>query len=1063
MAAQSPIEAIQTLGRYTLLEKIGEGYLGSVYRGFDQNLGQAVAVRVLCDGIKWDAKIEEIYNSQCQSVAGLKHEGIVSVLEFGKEGPFYYIVMESLGNSTLKSLIAEKPAMTVEAKLSIMIQVAEILSHAHKNGILHRDLGPAKIHLTADGKPKIRDFAIASVLMKHLPHPWIRFGQPIYLSPEQLQQMACDQRSDIFSAGTIFYELLTYHHPFHDRDSNKALDNILQEVQIPTFDLFPDVPPGIWPIMKTCLAKEPDNRYQSMDELAGACRDFLKDLAEDTRLMLSELYAAHNPLRIAAGRPDAPESAVALLQDIQKLLRGEKEADYISLDRLMTLLIEQYPAVQSVSASLPSTEPGPRELPLEETDGTAAEKPEIDAAAASAATQTPSPIEVALSKVLASDSPELAAPAKESTPEPGSETAGEDKKDPDALFSEMWNLSSDMQFALETSFVKPEEENLFASEFDPAPIPPAAVTSEPAIAPLSMEAAGGALPAPDTQHEPEEKAEQSEILCSEVSVSPAQPQPLPESSILRREEEMAPGNVSQEVLVSPAMPQPLVENPPPKRTVEKAPGDMPIQDMAAAGKQIIPDPGGAMQKPAENGAGSVTRYRRIPRPSYRTTVALLSLLLIAASAYIVWGTDFAKSITDVVKSRILNSSFAVNAYERFRGMKPSDTAETPSKNLQPAPSRRMEPVVTEPIPASSAEQKEIIDQPPQQLISRISGLINAGKMQPARSEIDKLQKAYPSAPQGSQLRRQWDAKNAAMAQEGIRKDEEQQKAMRKQKEEEWSRRLSAFLARGQYSEADNAVSLWLAEDPGSEKARENATKVAEIQRHLGVYSSALAEGKYPEALAALNSAEKLNPADTSFANLRRQLESRRAVAKSSLTVYRLGSKAILSLDGRPLGSDGEVVNESIPIGYHTLAVENGGSVISSRRLEFFENQRIVMVYDIARQTLRPMIETDQELMAQRKAMEEVRYFDVEHEHGAFRGSCRGLLMIDYLDVAFRPSAGFHGFRMPFKLLKLKVKGRSVELINISDNKRFQNFKFHDDQAAEKFRRSWEELKTMARQ
>jgi serine/threonine-protein kinase len=78
--------------------------------------------------------------------------------------------------------------LTVEAKLSLMLQVAEGLSHAHKCGILHRDLGPAKIHLTADGKVKIRDFAIASVLWKHLPHPWIRFGTPIYLSPEQIQQ-----------------------------------------------------------------------------------------------------------------------------------------------------------------------------------------------------------------------------------------------------------------------------------------------------------------------------------------------------------------------------------------------------------------------------------------------------------------------------------------------------------------------------------------------------------------------------------------------------------------------------------------------------------------------------------------------------------------------------------------------------------------------------------------------------------------------------------------------------------------------------------------------------------
>jgi len=110
-----------------------------------------------------------------------------------------------------------------------------------------------------------------------------------------------------------------------------------------------------------------------------------------------------------------------------------------------------------------------------------------------------------------------------------------------------------------------------------------------------------------------------------------------------------------------------------------------------------------------------------------------------------------------------------------------------------------------------------------------------------------------------------------------------------------------------------------------------------------------------------------------------------------------------------------------------------------------------------------MADTDRELLSQRKTMEEVRYFDVEHEHGTFRGSCRGVLMVDYLDVAFRPSTGYDGFRIPLKQLKLNVRGKSVELVNISDNQRFQSFKLQNEQAAEKFKRSWEELKIFAGQ
>jgi tetratricopeptide (TPR) repeat protein len=301
-----------------------------------------------------------------------------------------------------------------------------------------------------------------------------------------------------------------------------------------------------------------------------------------------------------------------------------------------------------------------------------------------------------------------------------------------------------------------------------------------------------------------------------------------------------------------------------------------------------------------------------------------------------------------------------------------------------------------------------------------------------------------------------------VAQEQTRKEEEQLKAARQQRDAEWNGRLAALLTRGQYDEASSALNLWLAEDPGNLSAQEIGAKIGEIQRYLGAYASAMAENKYSEALTALNNGQRLNPGDPAFAELRRQIESRKAAAKASLTIRRLGAKGILLLDGRPIGSDGETENESIPIGTHTLTVVNGSSVVISRRQEFLENQQIVLVYDLEMQLLRPLADADRELLAQRKAIEEVRYFDVEHEHGAFRGSCRGLLMIDYLDVAYRPSTGSHGFRMPSKLFKLIVRGKSADLINISDNKRFNSFKFRDEQAADNFKRIWDEIKALAR-
>jgi serine/threonine protein kinase len=348
----SPLtETPQSLGNYELVEKIGEGYLGPVYRGFDQNLRTPVAIRILCDGIKWSPTIEEIFAQEAKAIADMRHPNIATVLEIGREGPIHYIVMESLGNGTLEGLLAQDPTPSIEAKLSIMIHVSEGLSYAHKHGILHRDLVPGKIHLAPDGSAKVRDFSFAHILKKYLPHPVVRWGAPIYLCPEQIQQKECDNRSDIFSAGTIFYQLITRVHPFHDQDSNKALDNILSDTPIPTFDKFPDAPPGIWTILRNCLAKDPAERYGSAAEFSEACRELLVSLAEDKQIILSELYASLSPLKKAAAQPGAAASTIALLNDIQSLLRGEKEADYECLDRLMTDLTEEYPAIQAAASA----------------------------------------------------------------------------------------------------------------------------------------------------------------------------------------------------------------------------------------------------------------------------------------------------------------------------------------------------------------------------------------------------------------------------------------------------------------------------------------------------------------------------------------------------------------------------------------------------------------------------------------------------------------------------------------------------------------------------------------
>jgi serine/threonine protein kinase len=980
MGASSPVEATPTFGKYAIIEKLGEGYLGPVYRSFDQDLGRPVSLRILCDGIKWDAKLEEVFDRECRAIADLRHPNVATVFDIGREGQCHYVVTEFLGSGTLENLISHNPAVPVETKLSIVIQVANGLSHAHKKGILHRDLRPGKIHVTPEGGVKIRDFAIAHILKEYLPHPAVRWGVPIYLCPEQIRHQHCDERSDIFSAGTIFYELLTCFHPFHDRDSNKALDNILSDTGIPTFDRFPQPPPGIWKILRSCLARNPEDRFRSADELSDACSDLLKSLAEDTQFMMAELYASVLPLRKAATQPNVSGKTLLLLDEVQKLLLGDKEADYESLDQLMTILVEQYPEIQAAAVPLPV--PGSMCSQL-----------------------SPGDLDTAVEPQAASNA---------------------------------WQQASEKP-------VQPPQQVLET-------IPVLGSQEQPVD--LGGKAASGAsLP------ESKDKAALSQT-------DSGMPNSSAEPTIPQAADSMQP-QPAQAFLASP------------------------VNQNGVRSESIH------TRRPP-----SVPRYRRIPRPSYRSAAVLLSILVIATAGYIVMGTESVPYIRKAWNLYMPNSDRILHLLVRqpqtqSPGGVSSAVEEVDSQEKKQDPAETLLDEARALAAENRIEESKIlirriletdpgyepaiaalrgIESGPsianggagtkarslKESIPRISSLINSGRLQTAKTQIDLLQLTYPDSPELSELRKRWQASNSKQIQEQMHKEEEQQKALLKQKEERWNRRLDEFFALGKYDEAAGALILWLSEDPGSARAQELHARVQEIQLQLKAYASALMENRYSDAFNALDRAEKLNPADPNLADLRRRAEARKAAAKSILTVHRLGAKADLLLDGRPIGKDGEIENESIPIGSHTLAIRNSGGLIASRIQEYPEGQRILLVYDVVKQTLRTETEADWKLIAQRRAMEEVERFTLEHDHGLLRGSCHGVLSLDSLDVAYTPTSGSHGFRIPFKLLKLKADGRSVSLFYISDNTHFQTFKFQDSRAAEQFIQKWNELKALLR-
>jgi serine/threonine protein kinase len=925
MGATGQENVTGTLGKYSLLEKLGEGHLGLVYKALDGDCDRLVALRILCNGIRWDEELEARFDRECRAAAGLHHPDIATVFAFGRQGQARYIAVEFLGSHNLAGLIARKAELTVEKKLSIMIQVADGLSHAHNHGILHRGLKPGKIHLAPDGCAKIRDFGIAHLLRKSLMRPGVRWGAPLYMSPEEIQQIECDERSDVFSAGLVFYELLTGLHPFHDQNSNRSVDRILFDTEIPTIEDFPDLPPGIWAVIGKCLAKNPDDRYPAMSGFAAACRSLLNDMAEDSLQMLAELQAALPRLRRAATQPGAFHSTITLCQDVQALLGNDAKTDYTSLDRLMVALADHYPTLRAAPVEI---EAGP-----------------------------------------------LQAPA---TPVP--------------------------------------------------PASPPSASTEPALSP-------------------------ADCLGEERP---------PGDSV---EAESLPGTTRSEAVIESAgnfRPQlPLV---------------VPLRPSLV--------------------------YRSIPRTSFQVAAALLSILLIVTAVYVVRGTSAAASLRASLSNYVPGlpanntpgpqglpqgpSEFSGKA----TGRQPA-AAETSQltvrvlleeakalaaqrrvyesrvliqRILEISPNNEGAVAMLDEMEAASGSRASRTEVPGELKagLARISYLIRSGKLPTARAELERLQVTYPGAPEVLLMRRRLEAKVSQATRERTLKEDEERAAAQQKKEEEWTRRVVDLYTAGNYSEARGALTLWLTDDSENVQARELWDRVETAQRNLEACESALAGSRYQEALKELDTVEKLNPADPNLAGLRRRIDARKAVARATLTVRRLGEGATLLLDGKPAGTDGEIHSESVGIGNHTIMIEGAGGYHASRSQEFLEGQRVAYVYDTAAKLLRPMNDKDIDLIAQREIKEELHRFKVEHTHGVLRGSCRGTLAFNYFEVEFKSDSGWHGFQVPFKQLMVKPDGRSLDFFFASNGKYFHTFRLQNAQEAETFIQAWERLGKIGR-
>jgi tetratricopeptide (TPR) repeat protein/TolB-like protein/predicted Ser/Thr protein kinase len=377
----------QTLSHYRLVEKIGEGGMGVVWKAEDTVLSRTVAIKVLPADVSRDEKRREMFLREARLASSIGDAHIVQVHEFGQEGDLDFIVMEYVEGQPLDKLIQGRP-LPPDKVASFGLQVARALSRAHRKGLVHRDLKPANVVVTPEGDVKVLDFGLAGLLERGAPGPDEETrtrvaagdaaadsatgrelaGSVPYMSPEQVRCEDLDSRSDIFSLGIILYEMTTGRRPFSGATSADTLREILQGKPVPPHEAVPKLPLELNRIIEKSLARRKEDRYQSMDdlevdlkrlgrelesgsspsyqdlkqEIAGAPRRRLPIAAAGAIVLVAVLAAAW----WLATRPKDGASATAVPVDANTMLilplevRGQTEgADYVGRAFAETLAV----------------------------------------------------------------------------------------------------------------------------------------------------------------------------------------------------------------------------------------------------------------------------------------------------------------------------------------------------------------------------------------------------------------------------------------------------------------------------------------------------------------------------------------------------------------------------------------------------------------------------------------------------------------------------------------------------------------------------------------------------
>jgi serine/threonine-protein kinase len=300
------------IGKYEILEVLGRGGMGVVYKAYDPILDREVALKTMtADGLK-DPVLKERFYREARAAGRLRHPNIVTIYELGEENNVPFISMEYVHGSDVHALIKSKQEISIEEKIKIIIQLCRGLAYAHKAGIVHRDVKPSNVRLTDDFQVKVLDFGIARLVTSTtMTSGGMVLGTIQYMAPEQIKGTHVDRKSDIFAVGIIFYELLSGRKPFDGDNTATILYHILHEPYLKMDPPLDEQFSAIGRILTKALDKDPARRYFSADEMADDLEHFLHSFAprrsSDQKATTQELVGPSSSSNVEKDTPTAAE------------------------------------------------------------------------------------------------------------------------------------------------------------------------------------------------------------------------------------------------------------------------------------------------------------------------------------------------------------------------------------------------------------------------------------------------------------------------------------------------------------------------------------------------------------------------------------------------------------------------------------------------------------------------------------------------------------------------------------------------------------------------------------